>query len=315
MANVINLQFSDKIEGNQHYAGYTGTVGDNTDIGYFIGSANGTMAYSNIFTSGEVTSTIGPAVSANTFNRVNLESATFTAGPHDWDLTNYTVSLDTLVIWHENNTSSNQNFEVRAYDERVNAFVTVGSFSSNSTSEVQKTITITMDFYTDQFEIHRTSGSTSTEITEIYMYGWMRRKNGNSLGLLTPPAIVEDLNDMKIDTTFEDGWVEYEGWMYTNYRHAYETSATTLTGNYTIGSGQQSNVVAINPNGSPREVYLPIEPKLDMYWRVINTDGSNALTIKEYSGGPTIVELSNATTILSAEFIWEETDEVWHATF
>lgn len=314
MANVINLQFSDTVEINQVRLDYTGNEDDDTDIGYFIGTDANTTAYTNLLSSGEVTSGGAAEISTTQFDRTKLQSAT-PATDHNWLMTNYVISLTDLVLWHENNTSGTQNFVVEAFNERTNVYEQIGSFTANSTSEVKIAITCTMNFYSDDIRVRRTSGAANPEITEIYMYGFLRRKNGGSLGLLPPPTIFEDLADSKVDTSFADGWVKYVNFIIPDYRYAFISSPVVLTGTFTLGSLQQSNVIALDPNSADRDVILPQEPHLDHYVRFISLDGSNNLNIKETAAGPTIVTLSNATTILTAEFIWEQTDQTWHATY
>lgn len=317
MANIINLTFSNTVELEQEKFEYTGDTNNNTDIGWFLGTSGGATGYINIQGSGIVTSS---HASTDPFDRVTNTGSTgsdnrFTNGdPYIITFNDYLISITRSIHHLRKITGFTSNtFNFQYFDDRAGSYLTYFS-NSYSSNTIADSGLISPTPFSDSFRI-TLDNSNTWSVWEVYLYGFLRRKDGEPIGFITPPTTFNQLKD--INNLSIPGQIGYDGFVNSNYNAPYTIRRETLTGTFNVTSTGSGNVNILNPNGANRTVNLNANntPRLDHYIRLVNIDGAFALNVYEFDGGPFIVELSNVTGILTAEFIYNQTDNTWEVTY
>ena len=88
-----------------------------------------------------------------------------------------------------------------------------------------------------------------------------------------------------------------------------------LTGDKTL-TGSDATIQVLNPDGTLRNVIMPVAPASDMYFVVINdSDGlsanGNTLQLREVAAGPIIVTLDDTTGLSVIRVIYTGAKFVW----
>jgi len=312
MANIISLQFSDQVEAVTGKLDYTGDDTDDADIGYWIGTDGYASAYSDIRVAGEV----GAASQLTTcFNRgLAVDATSSIASTAAWSFANYVLLPTSITLAIRGDSAGNRDFLLEAENES-GVYESIGQFSAVNlpTGYNRINFPVKANFWSKSFRFNKTLGG-NLRIDEIYMYGAFRREDNSSLGLFSANSTVESVKDSVLDVASINGPLDYQGKLDSKSNIILTGNRVTLTGDITIGNKGNHLIQSLDPNGANRNVVLPQFPRLDHYQKIINVDGANALNIREVVGGPIIQELSNSSTVLSVECIWDQEDSTWHIT-
>jgi hypothetical protein len=164
--------------------------------------------------------------------------------------------------------------------------------------------------YYSQFILYST---VTVAITEIELYGLIRRKDNDYIGSFPKVSTLEHLADSRADKNAK-GYLTYNSTLTVTNDVFYKTLRQTLSADYSISDDSDVLLYNFNPGGVPRIVYLPQIPKLECYIRITNLDGNFAIAVRESGATSNMLSLSNLAGIKTAEFIWEVATSTWHVT-
>ena len=311
MANIISLRFNNQIEVNTGKLIFTGNETDDTDIGYWIGTEGYASPYTDISTNGEVTN---DAVLSPSWNRnTTADASVAISNTADWQFNNYILLPSSISLALRVGSTAAIDFQIELEDEDGN-YINIGNFTQVLDSNYTiYNFPVDPSFWSKSFRFNKTFGTTVL-IDEIYIYGSFRREDNTRLGLFPANSTIENVKDSQLNINSTTGPLEYLGQLSSKPNIIQQTKRITLSNNITLDNLGEATILTIDPNGVNRDVILPQAPRLDHYIKIINIDGNNSLNIKDTSTGNIIQELSNATTILSLEAIWDQTDGIWHIT-
>lgn len=313
MANVISLQFSDQIQTNVGRFDYTGDVLDDTDLNYWLGTSGNTVSYVDVSTSGILTVSGGLSAA---FNRNQfVDSGVTITSTATWTYADYSVLTSRILISLRDSGGGGGacHFVIEAKNSS-GVYETITSFNSTiGGGFAYIDLPCTPKYWSKDFRFNRISGVT-VRIDEIYIYGALRREDNNTLGLFPANSTIETVKDSQLNINSIKGPLNYQAALSSKPNNITSNIRTILTGDLELGNKGRHTIISLDPNSATRNVILPQFPRLDHYLKLINVDGTSIINVRETVGGPIIQELSNASTILTLEAIWDQTDGVWHIT-
>lgn len=313
MANVISLKFGDQINTVTGRLDYTGNELDDNDIGYWIGTAGNTVAYSDIRLSGEVV--VGSTL-LNAFNRNTAtdSGSSISTTPQAWTFNNYVLLPTSISLFWRTDSAATIDIEI-SYENENGVYESLGVFTETpGTSGAYFNYPVFPQFWSKSFRIARVGSGSNFRVDEIFMYGAFRREDNSTLGLFPANSTIETVKDSQLNINSIDGPLNYQAALSSKPNNITSNIRTILTGDLELDNKGRHTIISLDPNGATRNVILPQFPRLDHYIRIINVDGSSVINVRETVGGPVIQELSNASTVLTLEAIWVQEDSIWHIT-
>lgn len=312
MANIISLTFSNSVALSAEKYVYQNNTDDDIFNGINSDFGNVTLAYN----ASEFTTPSGPSP----IDRPAGGFATINAAAESWKvqiLNYYVVPYYMVINISSSSTGSPVDISVSARTGLNNSTDTFDKvlFDTVNTNETAvytgKEVALEYRTLTDTFAVRvdtgRPNGEPSCSIFQLYIYGYIFRKDNTTLPPVKAATLLGDMKD-SFTAVSEDteGVLEHRNVLHVVPNTVFKTSTETLTGNITLDNTGESTVFIFDPNGADRDVVLPENPVLDQYIKIININGTNKLIVKEDT--TVLVNLSNADITLVSELIFDGTE-------
>lgn len=318
--NIVNLGFKGTYSDPTADVSTFTTDNNNDDIFYFLGRNFNTTTWTNPVTNGQVNVTLinaqeGPAnvlfdlidndqnlevrpgpTPSPTASIIQIEFTNCRVQPTLFRLRGYNGATTSTYHWQ------NQVVDVSQDGSTWINIASLGTYVPTSGLNAWRTLYSGTDvgyfkYIRYSYDV-QSPNSNGPRVLELNLYGNLYRDDGGSVGATTPVNLVEQLPKYAPVDLQDGDYLYYNSGIVTNRRKLiYDTTRLTMTGTLAIAEQYFPNFYILDPNGSTRNVDLPVSPLNETFLRFKTLDGLNAISIRE-PGPTTIATLNTATPVV-----------------
>lgn len=320
--NILNIGFDGTVESSFGDRTNYQSNGDQNDIIYFLGTNYGTSAWSNPKNS-HITVTTSNITSGDTavlFDDSTPDATSGTIGNNGNGVATVVLNFTSCIINPTRVDIAGRTSGFGSNNRILNVQVEVSKDNTNWTplkdpeDFPQFAGILWRNFYNDTdvsgyykyLRFKYTNGVNNhptVSISEIKIYGKLKRTDGGVASRVSPVTSLENLADSNI-TTPQEGDILYReaGFMQAEKETPYRTYREVLSNNFVISNTlfRRPNFYVLDPGGANRNVDLPSLATTGDYIRIRNLNPSFDLVIRE--PGPIAIQtLSTAAGSTQAD--------------